>query len=159
MMNLQSWPILVLAVLLAVTFLLMACTAASPVNTPTPDVPEFAGGEAVAVVKTWLSGVTYEIERYERNCAKATPIPGRLTRLGGGGGLMVCESVFAGTVQGNCLSIYRDFKWNSAYLGDGVWAVTAQKDEHRSEWRVFEGTLAVDSVAAIAGCGGVMKLR
>jgi endonuclease YncB( thermonuclease family) len=35
-LKLQSWPILVMVVLLAVTFLLTACTTAAPASTPTP---------------------------------------------------------------------------------------------------------------------------
>jgi hypothetical protein len=143
-------------VLAFLTMVIFACgpsSALAPTPAPTPDVPKFADGEAVAVVKTWLSGITFETPQYEHECATPTPSP-RLTRLGSDSSCRHISRTFAGIIAHNCLSIHHGFQWNSKYLGNGVWTVTAQRGEHRSEWRVFEGTLAVDSVEVAApGCG------
>ena len=134
----------------------VACSPSTLVPTPTLDVPGFADGEAVAVVKTWLSGLTYETVTSRRVCATPTPDPnlGGLQNLARQRDhrLQTCSSV-RDTSQHNCLAIHRDFEWASEYLGHGVWAVKAQRGDLMSKWRVFEGSLAVDSVEAIGRCG------
>jgi len=117
-----------------------------PMPTPTPDVPRFVDGEAIAVVKTWLSGMTYETERTRLvgNCTELQIIRGRAE------GECVESAV---VVQHNCLVQYQVFEWSSAYLGNGVWSVTAQLEQYRQEWRVFEGTSAIESVKVKGRCG------
>ncbi len=123
------------ALLLAMT-MLTACdfVVVAPPPTPVPppaptrDVPRFATGEATAVVKTWL---------------------GRLS--------------VPSTPPRSCLSYYDLNKsvWAEDYLGNGVWRVTASYSfrdsssgnfvDKRGEWRVYENSLAVDSVQKTIG--------
>jgi len=103
--------------MLTVTVLALAfgCTAVSS-RLPTSDVPAFAEGEAVAVVKTWASGRKAAIHD-----------------------------------AATCLDYYDIFleaTWDSEYLGNGVWAVSATTGREPTEWRVYEQTGAVDRINA-----------
>ena len=91
-------------------------SASSGVQTlvPTPDVPRFADGEAIAVVKTWLNSVIM-----------SSGIP--------------CTSYYTG----------REYQWQSRYMGNGIWSVSATKGKSPSSaWKVYERTLSVDQVKA-----------
>ena len=93
------------------------------------------------MVKTRLSGVTYDIVR---NAPSADPLA--LTSIIGRGTGEQKQSI---VVQINCLAIYShyEFQWSSEYLGTGVWSVTAESaeiEDSATEWRVFENTGAVD---------------
>lgn len=128
---------LTIAVILAVVA--VACASASaPTSAPTPDAPQFADGEAVAVVKTWLSQITYDRVETRRSVT-------------GGFGTFGGQDPVTGitTVTSNCLRLYvsRNFKWGSDYSGNGVWVVVAAlSNENRGAWKVYERTVAVDTI-------------
>ena len=125
---------------------MLVAVACAPASTPapTPDAPQFTDGEAIAVVKTWLSQITYD--RVETR-----------PRGGGGFGTFDGQEPVAGvvTVTNNCLNLYisRKFEWSSEYSGDGVWVVAAQANENRAAWRVYERTKSIDTIqSAFAVC-------
>ena len=123
----------------------VACASASPsTSAPTPvpatDVPIFADGEAVAVVKTFLSQMTYDSVRTVTD-TKRFSFPKSTDPVVG-----------VTTITRNCLSPYQGggfgpaFDWSGEYLGNGVWLVAAEANDRRSSWKVYERTLAVDSI-------------
>ena len=128
---------LTIAAILAVVA--VACVSASaPTSAPTPDAPQFAAGEAVAVVKTWLSQITYDRVETRRSVT-------------GGFGTFGGQDPVTGitTVTRNCLRLYlsRNFEWSSDYSGNGVWVVAATlSNENGGAWRVYESTVAVDTI-------------
>ena len=88
-------PLLVLTVILAL--MLLACgPGAAPM--PTPDVPRFAEGEAIAAVKDWIGQKAY--------------IRSGQTQLS-------CLFVLKHRTPQ-----YFDMTWSEDYLGKGVWSVT-----------------------------------
>ena len=138
--HLMGTPVRIVVALASVLVLTVevACGPAAP-PAPTKDVPTFADGEAIAVVKTWLSGMTWD---------SVQTITNRISGRGrvGSRGTPVVDAV---AVQHNCLRQYlaREYEWSSEYMGHGVWSVTAALDpEQSSEWRVYEGTAAVDPI-------------
>ena len=128
-----------------------AATATAQAPKPTLDVPRFVDGEAIAVVKTWLSGMTYEIER-KRDVGDCGIFSARRLRRRSEKSTPECQSVVV-VRQHNCLDYYLGFVWSSAYLGNGVWSVTAQGEERQRVWRVFEGTSSVDTMGEAGRCG------
>ena len=122
--------------------LMSVAVACAPASTPAPtsDAPLFANGEAVAVVKTWLSQITYDRVVTQRSSR---------TRLWGD---PVAPAV---TVTNNCLNLYisNKFDWSSVYTGYGVWVVAASANENRAAWIVYERTKSIDTIqSAFAVC-------
>jgi hypothetical protein len=95
------------------TIAVVACGPTAP-PTPTPDMPAFADGEAIAVVKTTLSSTA------------ATPR--------GVTGQRAVRAVRAGTgiawEATNCLSKYERVRedWKETYEGNGVWLVSVDNE-------------------------------
>lgn len=131
----------ILTVVVLVSIVAVACGPNATPTTP-PDLPLFADGEAIAVVKTRLSGMTYDMVQQLGSALILSSIIGREAEQQ--------ESI---VVQRNCLALYKyyEFLWSSEYLGSGVWTVTAESVEIQdsaTEWRVFEGTRAVDQITS-----------
>tara|TARA_Y100000310_G_scaffold249277_1_gene255322 strand:- start:112 stop:600 length:489 start_codon:yes stop_codon:yes gene_type:complete len=148
-------------VLTLIGFLTLAVVACGPAATPAPtaDVPTFADGEAIAVVKTWLAGVTWETTGVIRTGSGLVSRP-RIASQPCITYLLGCEDVAGvAVVQHNCWTEYygRGYVWQDSYLGNGAWSVTASDSDGppHSEWRVFERTLPVipiESAYARIGC-------
>ena len=118
----------------------LAIVACASSSNPASDVPQFSDGEAIALVKTRLSEMTFDTVR------AVDPNTGRLRLVRRG------ESSETVVIRNSCLTLYRAHKWGDEYLGEGVWLVTAQTDARQSEWRVYEASGSLDSVGLPGRC-------
>ena len=100
-------PSLLISIIVVLTSLRFAACGTSQ-SSSRGDVPQFADGEAIAVVKERLLS----------------------------------------TLPMQCLYEYRNttLTWDSAYLGNGAWSVTAGSGYDQGEWRVYERTISVDQL-------------
>lgn len=129
----------ILAALVMISVVAVACGPNATPTTP-PDVPLFADGEAIAVVKTRLSGMAFDsVQSVNPGIGVHNFSESRREPL---------EQI---VVQRNCLPLYDafEYQWSSEYLGKGVWSVTAETENSEfstAKWRVFENTRTVDKI-------------
>lgn len=105
-------------------------TTVEPRVTATPDVPKFATGEAIALVKDYLA------HTFALGYASGITCWGQLERA----------SAVHKNVYGEGL-VFSEF-----YQGYGVWWVVFKGEGSSFGWRVYEGSLAVGSLNPEATC-------
>jgi hypothetical protein len=152
-------------ILSALILFAIATISCAPADDPTPTptaTPDFSKGEAIAVVKTWLSGMTYTITRQLQ-----WPGPPRTSRGCEGHRNQRKKACIEesnanrlplSTSTHNCLTMYQKYEWENEYLGDGKWLVTAQTSDSqggtlkKAQWHVFESSLAVNPIEPKGRC-------
>jgi hypothetical protein len=147
-------------ILSALILFAIATISCAPADDPTPTAtPDFSEGEAIAVVKTWLSGMTFTttIQTGGRGPSSTRCAPFYMQKGPSCREERNANKSYSSSTH-NCLRIYQEYEWKNEYLGDGKWLVTTQTSNSqggtlkKAQWHVFESSLAVNSIEPKGRC-------